>query len=95
MKNSNSPAPKTKLEDLVAERGKVYGDPKLSHINIGLSWTGLLQQHYGIVLDHPLPPALVALMMTTFKAQRAARVFHQDNYDDLRVYAGFAETFQQ
>lgn len=81
-------------DELIAERGKVYGDPRLSHINIGLSWTGLIQQHYGIELPHPLPPELVAQMMVTFKMQRAARVFHADNYADAEVYMGFAEAFQ-
>ncbi len=85
----------TDLKALEAERGKVYGDPKLSHTNIGLSWTGLLQQHYGIALDHPIPPELVALMMTTFKCQRSARVYHADNYDDGRVYLDFAQRFQK
>lgn len=83
------------LKRLEAERGKVYGDPKLSHTNIGLSWTALIQQHYGVTLDHPIPPELVALMMTTFKCQRSARVFKQDNYDDVHVYASFAERFQK
>lgn len=80
---------------LEAERGQVYGDPLPSHRNIGLSWTGLLQQHYGITLDHPIPPEMVALMMVTFKAQRSCRVFKADNYDDLAVYADFARRFQE
>ena len=82
------------LKALEEERGRVYGDPLTSHKNIGLSWTGLIQQHFGITLDHPIPPELVALMMTTFKAQRACRVYKQDNYDDLKVYADFAQRFQ-
>lgn len=96
MKNTNSPASKqAKAEATIAERGKVYGDARLSHENIGLSWTGLIQQHYGIRLDHPLPASLVAQMMVTFKMQRAARVFHADNYLDAGVYMGFAEDFQK
>lgn len=78
----------------VAERGKVYGAPLPSHRNIGLSWTGLLQQHYGIEFDHPIPPELVAQMMVVFKMQRAARVFHADNYVDGMAYMGFAEEWQ-
>lgn len=84
----------TDLAALEAERGKIYGDPQTSHENIGHSWTGLIQQHYGIKLDHPLPSWLVALMMVTFKAQRAARVYHADNFDDLKVYAKFAQEGQ-
>ena len=73
------------------ERQAIYGDARLSHENIGLSWTGLIQQHYGIKLDHPLPDWLVEIMMTSFKLQRSCRVFHQDNFDDARVYLAFAE----
>lgn len=79
----------------IEERGKVYGDPKQSHTNIGLSWAALIQQHYGIVLDHPLPASLVAQMMVTFKMQRAARVFHEDNYIDATAYTDFACAFQR
>lgn len=79
---------------VIKERGIVYGDPRTSHRNIGLAWTGLLQQHYGIQLDHPLPSWLVAQMMVVLKVNRAARVFKADNYLDLKVYAGFAEEWQ-
>jgi hypothetical protein len=84
-----------RLKALEEERGKVYGKPRHSHVNIGLSWTGLIQQHYGITLDHPLPDFLVAQMMVAFKNQRSARVFQQDNYDDAAVYGDFAKRFQQ
>lgn len=83
------------VKDVVAERGKVYGDPKQGHTNIGLAWTGIVQQHFGITLDHPIPPEIVALMMCAFKVQRACRVFKADNYLDLRAYLGFAEEFQR
>ena len=79
----------------IQERGKVYGEPHHSHANIGLSWTGLIQQHYGITLPAPLPAHLVELMMVAFKVQRSARVFHGDNYVDLRAYAAFAEHAQE
>ena len=83
------------LDAIKAERGKVYGDPQLSHENIGLSWTALIQQCYGIRLDHPIPSFLVSQMLVVFKMQRAARVFHQDNYDDARNYLEFAEKGQK
>lgn len=83
------------LKAIEEERGKVYGPTRFSHENIGLSWTGLIQQHYGIKLDHPIPDFLVAMMMSHFKGQRSVRVFHQDNYDDKHNYTGFAERFQQ
>lgn len=79
----------------IKERGKIYGDPALSHHNIGLSWTGLIQQHYGVRLDHPLPAWLVELMMVAFKVHRASRVFHADNYVDAKAYLRFAEEDQE
>lgn len=79
----------------IAERGKVYGDPMESHTNIGLAWTGLIQQHYGITLAHPLPASLVAQMMASFKIQRSAKCYKDDNYVDLAAYARFAEQFQK
>lgn len=87
--------PQSIVDQTIAERGKVYGDPKQSHTNIGLSWTALLQQHYGLTLEHPLPPALVAQMMVAFKMQRSTRVFHADNYVDAHAYTKFAEDFQK
>jgi hypothetical protein len=86
---------KQTVDEVVNERGKVYGDPYQSHKNIGLSWTALIQQHYGIDLDHPIPPALVAQLMVVFKMNRSAVVFKADNYIDAAAYAGFAEDFQQ
>jgi len=83
------------VEQTIQERGKVYGDPSLSHENIGLAWTGLIQQHYQIRLPHALPDWLVELMMVQFKANRAARVFHEDNFVDLMAYSGFAEENQK
>lgn len=82
------------LAAIRAERGKVYGDPELSHANIGLAWTALIQQHYGLKLDHPLPSWLVSQMMVSFKMQRASRVYHEDNYADAGNYARFAQESQ-
>jgi len=36
------------LDRIITERGKQYGEPTFNHRNIGLAWTGLIQQHYGI-----------------------------------------------
>lgn len=82
------------VENTIEERGKIYGEPHLSHENIGLAWTGALQQYYGIRLPHPIPSHLVELMMVQFKVNRAVRVFHADNYVDLAAYAKFAEHAQ-
>lgn len=77
------------------QKGSVYGPSRKSHENIGLSWQALLQQHYGIQLPHAPPAWLVELMMVAFKVQRSARVYQEDNYTDLRNYAGFAERDQR
>lgn len=86
---------RSKIESIKQERQKIYGDPQLSHHNIGLCWTGMIQQHYGIRLEHPIPDWLVELMMVQFKAQRSARVFHKDNFDDAHAYLDFAEADQK
>lgn len=88
----NSPDLPEHLRAILEERGVIYGEPSHSHRNIGLGWTALIQQHYQIRLDHPLPEFLVELMMVVFKANRSAlgNVHHEDNYDDLDAYARFA-----
>lgn len=70
------------------ERGKQYGEGTFAHTNLGLEWTGLIQNHYRITLSHPLPPDLVLLMFAASKANRAAcpTPLHDDNYDDGKVY---------
>lgn len=82
------------IQATIAERAKVYGDVTMSHENIGMAWTGLIQQHYQIHLDHPIPAWLVQLMMTSFKLQRSALVFHADNFVDAHAYLQFAEKDQ-
>jgi hypothetical protein len=87
--------PKNIVDATIAERGLVYGDPYLSHLNIALSWTALLQQHLGITFNKPLPASLVAQMMVVFKMQRSAKVYKDDNYTDAHAYAKFADEFQK
>lgn len=79
---------------VMRERGSVYGEPHHSHKNIGLAWTGILQQHYGIELPHPIPHSIVELMMVSFKLQRSSRVYHKDNFVDAKAYLEFAEHAQ-
>lgn len=83
------------VSQTIEERGKVYGDVALSHENIGLAWTGLIQQHFGIILPKHIPGFLVAQMMVAMKNHRAARVYHEDNYIDLAAYAKFAQDMQK
>lgn len=84
-----------KLQAILDERGRVYGPKFESHVNIGLSWTGLIQQHYGLSLPAPIPASLVMQMLVILKMQRAARVFHDDNYDDAVNYAEMARDAQR
>jgi hypothetical protein len=87
--------PENIVDQTIEERSKIYGDPFHSYQNIGIAWTALLQQHYGITLDHPIPASLAAQMMVALKMQRATCVYHGDNYIDAHAYAKFAEDFQQ
>ena len=84
------------VDETISERAKIYGAPIDSHTNIGLAWTGMIQQHYdGLRLPHPITPALAAQMMAVFKLIRSGRTYHADNYIDLAAYAKFAEEFQK
>ena len=83
------------VKETIRQRGQVYGDPSKSHTNIGLSWTGIIQQHYGLVLPHALPDYVVELMMVVLKLQRSCRVYKEDNYIDARAYLQFAEEDQK
>jgi hypothetical protein len=81
-------------EEILIERGKIYGDPQLSHANIGKVWSGILGNHMDREIP-PIPPEIVAQMMVGLKMVRSARVFHADNYVDARNYLGFSEAWQQ
>ena len=89
------------LEAIRQERGKIYGDPFLSHEAIGLAWEGVVRNRYQgqlslacIPTGQLFPASLVALMLAAFKNVRASRpVLHQDSFDDEKVYADFAWEF--
>lgn len=86
----------TDLEALKAERQEVYGDPIENHKGIAQMWACLLQPHAErIARMEPLPEHVIALMMVGLKLNRMRRRYKQDNYDDLRVYLGFAEGWQE
>ncbi len=91
-----SPAPKEDLDQaegrVILSRSSAYGDGVEGHANLGLMWTGLLQNHYGIRLDHPIPSHLVLLMMAQNKANRAALPTPEriDDYVDNRNYVRIA-----
>lgn len=82
------------MKDAPGPKSSIYGLPGESHRNIGLSWTGLINQHYGIRLPHPLPAWLVELMLVVFKTHRAARVYQADTFHDMIQYAEFANRHQ-
>lgn len=73
------------------DRSGRYGNATVFSANLGLQWTGMLQQHYGITLDHPLPAELVLEMMAVLKLNRAASDPDKDNLDDAAVYVQLAE----
>ena len=76
-----------------AERAKQYGDATFGHGNLGLIWTGLIQNHYGVKFDHPIPASLVLVLMAAAKANRAAlpAPVQPDDYADGRIYFSLAE----
>lgn len=82
--------------ELQRERQEVYGDPKENHDGVAMAWVGLLQPHAErIARGEPIPAWTVALLLASLKINRMRRVFKQDNYDDLAVYASFAEKWQR
>lgn len=79
-----------KAKEIREERGKVYGDVRVSHESIGLIWQGILSNYYQKELD-PIPPHIVALMMSGLKISRASAPlgYQEDDFVDLMNYAGF------
>ena len=73
-------------------RSSLYGPGTEGHTNLGLEWTGIIQNHYGIKLEHPLPPDVVLIMMAVSKCNRAVRTvgYHADNYIDGKIYLEMA-----
>lgn len=81
--------------NLRKDRGRVYGPPKENHIGIAQIWASLLQPHWKrIRRTIPVPPHVVAQLMMGLKLNRMRLTHHKDNYDDLAVYARFAEEWQ-
>ena len=72
------------------QRYAQYGDPIECHRNIGRVWAATLSQYFSVRVED-IPPDVVALMFTQFKAIRAVKGDHQDNYDDMRNYSVIAE----
>jgi hypothetical protein len=81
-----------RLKHLRETREAVYGDAAGNHECTGMLWTAILQYHYRIKFDHPIPPHIVCLLLGAMKVERAAAPFefHQDNYDDAVNYVRMA-----
>lgn len=81
-----------KKAEIHAERGNSFGDGTEGHTNLGLEWTGIIQNHYKMRLPYPIPPDVVLLMMAASKINRAAcpTPIRDDNYDDGAIYIEMA-----
>jgi hypothetical protein len=77
---------------VVRNRTKARGDFRKNLKITGLIWAGLLEAHYGLQLERPIPPHIVGLMLTAMKLQRASTPFRHDpdNYVDAEAYLEFA-----
>jgi len=66
--------------DILADRNKIYGDPRQSMAAIAARWS--------ITLGHPVTPAEVVLCMMDLKMARLRRdPAHRDSMIDLIGYA--------
>lgn len=85
-------ANEAKLNEIIEERGKVYGDPNLSFRVAGKAMTALLESHYQMHLPHDIPPHVMSEIMVVIKACRACVPFdfHEDNYNDQVNYVKLA-----
>ena len=81
---------------LSLDRRRVYGDPEVNHRGIAQSIAGILQPWAGqIAKMEPLPIHVIALIMAATKLNRQRMIYHKDNFDDMRVYQGFAQAWQE
>lgn len=81
-----------RLSAIMEERGEIYGNAVITHVDIAQIWTGLLADK----LKQDISAEEVALMFVTFKALRAAKtarsgLARDDNYDDMHNYATIAQ----
>lgn len=82
-------------QKVFVSRQKRYGTFVQAHKNLGLLWTGLIQNYFGIELSEPIPSHLVLLMMVASKLNRAAAekglLVDEENYDDGKIYLEMAK----
>ena len=84
------------IKDIRKEKDAQYGDPAESLRNIGLVWTGIINQWAGLKLLKPIPGWLVALMYASAKVIRISAKYiplttREDNELDAKVYLDIAE----
>ena len=83
-------------DTIQTERQSVYGDPLKNHHGIAMQWATLLAPWWERIKNYePIPPHVVALMMSALKLNRMRLGYKEDNYDDLAIYADrFAKAWQ-
>jgi hypothetical protein len=85
-----------RLRKVREERGAVYGDPVENHRGIAMMMAPLLQpwaEQIGRM--EPVPPWVVCNLIRALKLNRTRRTYHEDNYLDDVLYAGFAAVMQE
>lgn len=77
-----------KEQEIFAQRQKRYGAFIRAHENLGLLWTGLIQNYFRIQLPSTIPSHIVLLMMVASKLNRitAEGSVNDENYDDGKIY---------
>lgn len=81
-------------QKIFEQRQKRYGHFIDAHENLGLVWTGLIQNYFRIKLSEPIPSHLVLLMMAASKLNRAVAekdLPDSDNYNDNKIYIEMAK----
>ncbi|HKP00895.1 MAG TPA: DUF6378 domain-containing protein, partial [Nitrospiraceae bacterium] len=81
------------VAQIIKERSDKYGPPDTSYYHLANIWTQLLENHYGMKLEHAIPPRVAALMMVAVKTLRATSSPALDNHVDLAAFNQFAAEF--
>lgn len=84
------------LKAISDTRQSVYGDWRENMVATSENMSGLYRQFVANNPDKPLPAWWAPLMQVAVKLNRiASGNFHQDNFDDARVYLSFVEQLQR
>lgn len=80
-------------EQILKDRETQYGDSNEGLYNLGMKWTALLQNYFGVRLPHLIPADIVCLMLADLKSIRASKQkkCNPDHYADGRNYFTLAE----